>query len=224
MLLWQRIENAQACLDRELLRRLIPRISRERQRDSPDHRRRRTGGDRSCRARFRRKDFSSRRSVTRPLRKGAARLRITVTAAHEEPQIRALGGGAQPLAARTDGCRLKTRGGACAEQRRRKQRGIAVRVDRVLSRGYLQGLPQAGQVPEWNSGWRCFARASALAGSDGQRWIAYVWQALKSDNASRQVAILMVMFGLRFAGRISFIADGLYNYYILIPTGKYDLC
>jgi hypothetical protein len=53
-------------------------------------------------------------------------------------------------------------------------------------------------------------------------WV--VWQEVKTERASKQVAILVIMFLALFAGAETVLCRRSYNYYTLFPTGKHDLC
>ncbi len=50
------------------------------------------------------------------------------------------------------------------------------------------------------------------------------WQAVKTERASKQVAILVIMFLALFAGAETVLCRHSYNYYTLFQTGKHDLC
>lgn len=51
-----------------------------------------------------------------------------------------------------------------------------------------------------------------------------VWQAVKTERASKQVAILVIIFLALLEGAETVRCRRSYNYYTLFPTGKYDLC
>ena len=50
------------------------------------------------------------------------------------------------------------------------------------------------------------------------------WQAVQKATVSRQAAILIMIFRNSVEAFDRVFPDGLYNYYILIPVGKYDFC
>ena len=123
--------------------------------------------------------------------KGAARLRITVSAAHTEAQIAQLGEALRRLAP----TRLRTGRSRAAEQRRRHVGRIRGHIRRAF-RGNVASadLPRAGRLLR---SWRCSHRKRGrlrvgLAG----RGLLVVVQAGSSAAASRQRAILIFIFSL----------------------------